>query len=127
MTMDETLFFRARPTALPLSARLREQLLAFAGAELTVQATQNTFRAGAVFACVSLRRLRGCPPEGLLVSFGLGRRLSSPRVAQAVEPYPGRWTHHVSISTEEELDAELLGWLREAWDFARQKRPRHRT
>ena len=32
-----------------------------------------------------------------------------------------RWTHHVVVDQEGQLDAELLGWLREAYVFAEQK------
>ena len=54
----------------------------------------------------------------MIVSFGLSRRLDSPRIAVAVEPYPSRWTHHVIVSETEQLDGELMDWLREAHDFA---------
>ena len=55
-------------------------------------------------------------------TIGLSCRLESPRVAVAVETYPGRWTHHVLISGEDQIDAELMSWLREAWAFAESKR-----
>ena len=35
----------------------------------------------------------------------------------AVEPYPNRWTHHVTAAADE-IDGELMDWLREAHDFA---------
>ena len=57
-----------------------------------------------------------------MVTIGLPHQLRSPRVAVAVEPYPGRWTHHVLISQEEQIDEELMGWLREAYEFAESKR-----
>ena len=41
-----------------------------------------------------------------------------PRIWQAVEPYPNRWTHHVLVSDESQLDGELLGWVKEAAAFA---------
>ena len=53
---------------------------------------------------------------------GLHRRLDSPRVAVAVEPYPGRWTHHILLTAAEEADGELMDWLAEARDFAVSKR-----
>lgn len=56
------------------------------------------------------------------MTLGLGRRLESPRVAVAVEPYPGRWTHHILLTSESELDAEVRAWLHEAYDFAESKR-----
>ena len=37
------------------------------------------------------------------------------------EHYPNRWTHHVAVAAEEEVDGELPGWLREAWDFCEMK------
>ncbi|MEG0756553.1 MAG: DUF5655 domain-containing protein [Oscillospiraceae bacterium] len=55
---------------------------------------------------------------GIVVSFGLSYRLDSPRIAVATEPYPNRWTHHVPVTDAAQLDEELLGWLREAYDFA---------
>lgn len=67
---------------------------------------------------VSLPRRKRDP--GLVVSFGLGHRVNSPRVA-AVQPYPNRWTHHISVTDRELLDGELLGWLEEAWVFGEAK------
>ena len=44
------------------------------------------------------------------------------RVDAALEPYPDRWTHHIVIGSAEEIDGELLGWIREASEFSAQKR-----
>ena len=71
--------------------------------------------------CCARRRKKDWPQDCLLVTFGLSHRLSSPRIAVAVEPYPNRWTHHVVVSRLEELDEELMDWLREAYDFAQNK------
>ena len=46
----------------------------------------------------------------------------APGVVAASEPYPGRWTHHVLVTEADQIDEELMGWLREAWDFAESKR-----
>lgn len=73
-------------------------------------------------ASVPVRRRKGWPRDCLMVTAGLARRVDSPRVAVAVEPYPGRWTHHVLVTREEEIDGELLGWLREAYEFSETKR-----
>ena len=119
MTADELMFFDPMPGALPLYDALRARLLAeMPDAAVRVQKTQITFSARYGFAFVSLRRMRGCPKVFLIVSFGLSRRLDSPRVAMAVEPYPNRWTHHVIVSEAGQIDDELMGWLREAHDFA---------
>lgn len=119
MTTDELLFFQSMPGALPLYAALSDRLLAaFPGVAVKVQKTQITFREKYGFAFVSLRRMKGRPGVSFIVSFGLARRLASPRIAAAVEPYPNRWTHHLILGGREELDDELMGWLREARDFA---------
>jgi len=39
----------------------------------------------------------------------------------ATEPYPNRWTHHVMIGAEDEIDGELLSWIEEAAAFAAYK------
>ena len=55
------------------------------------------------------------------MTFGLSYRLASPRIWQAVEPYPNRWTHHMLVSDETQLDDELMGWIKEAAAFAAAK------
>ena len=47
--------------------------------------------------------------------------MEDPRIAVAVEPYPRRWTHHVLLSRPEEVDGQLLDWLREAYVFSQCK------
>ncbi len=121
MSQDELLFFDPMPGALPLYDALRTHLTALPGVEVKVAKSQITFKARYGFAFVSLRRMKGCPEVFLILTLGLGRRLSSPRVAVAVEPYPGRWTHHFIISDLGQLDAELLGWIAEAHTFAQVK------
>ncbi len=121
MTADELLFFDPMPGALPLYGALREHLAAFPGVEVRTARTQITFKARYGFAFVSLRRMKGCPETFLILTLGLDRRLESPRVAVAVEPYPGRWTHHFILSRPEQIDEELLGWIGQAYAFARTK------
>ena len=53
-----------------------------------------------------------------MVTFVLPYRLESDRVLSPVEPYPGRWTHHVLVPDAAALDEELLSWLGEARSFA---------
>jgi len=122
VTEDELLFFNPMPGALPLyealAAGIREME---PDVSVKTAKTQITFKAGYGFAFVSLRRMKGCPEVFFILTLGLGRRLDSPRVAVAVEPYPGRWTHHFIISDLAQLDDELWGWVREARDFARTK------
>lgn len=113
---DVLFFFDGRPGELALYRALEQRLEgAFPQASVKVQKSQISFYGGGLFAMASLPRRKR--DAGLVVSFGLGRREPSPRVGVAVEPYPGRWTHHVTVAREEDLDGELLGWLQEAWSF----------
>ncbi len=124
LTTDEVLFFNAHPALLPLYEALREKILtAWPQVSIKIAKTQISFRNRYIFAMVSLpaRRRRSWPEGYLLLSFGLGCRLDSPRIAQAVEPYPHRWTHHVLLTEPSQLDGELMGWVAEAYRFAMAK------
>ena len=119
-------FFEKDPAALPLYEafeRAVRELVPDVG--IKVQKTQITYTNPKVFAAVSLRPARRKaerPEHFITVTLGLNRREGSPRVDQASEPYPGRWTHHLVIGSVEEIDAELMAWVREAYDFAAAKR-----
>lgn len=123
---DTPFFFRESPRSLPLYLSLEERILAeFPEARVRVQKTQISFSHRRNFAFASLlpaRRAALRPDPYLTVTVGLNRRLDSPRVDAATEPYPGRWTHHIVIGTEEEIDGELMGWIREAAEFSAGKR-----
>lgn len=124
MSLDEIAFFNRMPQMLPLYAALREKLeRAYPDMDVRVARTQISFRNRHVFAMASLpwRRVKGWPEAYLLVSFGLPCRKESPRIAQAVEAYPNRWTHHVLVVTEDEIDDTLMSWLDEAFWFSAAK------
>lgn len=121
MTAQEAAFFAGREDAWALWLRLWEGLSReLAPFEVRVAKTQLSLVSGCLFACVSFPRAR----QGgvLLLSFGLPFRVESPRVWQAVEPYPNRWTHHVPLSAARDLDEELIDWLAAAQRFAMSKR-----
>ena len=122
---DVLFFFDGRPLELALYQTLFRSLeTAFPEASVRVQKTQISFYGRHLFAAVSLpvRRRKGWPEHCIVVTIGLSHRLESPRIAVAVEPYPNRWTHHVLVSGEEQIDGELLAWLKEAWVFSENKR-----
>lgn len=124
MSFDEIAFFNRMPQMLPLYAALREKLeRAYPDMDVRVAKTQISFRNRHVFAMASLpwRTVKGWPEAYLLVSFGLPCRKESPRIAQAVEAYPNRWTHHVLVVAEDEIDDTLMSWLDEAFWFSAAK------
>ncbi len=121
----ELAFFDGRMDALPLYERLAGRILAdIPDTSLKVQKTQITFTNRRVFACVSFqpaRRAKARPKPFLTVSFGLAYRLDALRIDAAAEPYPNRWTHHVTLGSVAEVDDELMGWLVEAAAFSAAK------
>lgn len=122
--MDENalMFFQQDPEALPLYEKFERLVLErVPGTTIKVQKSQISFSNRHMFACVSflkIRRAKERPPHYIVVTFGLDHRLSSPRIDGAVEPYPNRWTHHVLISSPEEIDGVLLDWVVQASVFA---------
>lgn len=122
---DVLFFFGGRPLELSLYETLfRRMETEFPDASVRVQKSQISFYGRHLFAAASLpvRRKKDWPEHCVVVTIGLSHRLESPRVAVATEPYPGRWTHHVLVSGEEQIDGELLEWLREAYAFSESKR-----
>ena len=122
MNQDILLFFDKHPEALPLYEALEERILAeLRDVKIKVQKTQITFSNKRNFAFVSFLPVRKAgerPDIYITVTFGLGYRKESPRIDAATEPYPNRWTHHMLISQVDEVDDELLGWIKEAGAFS---------
>ena len=123
---DELFFFNEKPAVLPLYEAFVKRLLAEVGdVTVKVRKTQISFSNKYNFAFVSLlpvRRAKERPETYITVTFGLSYKKESPRIDAASEPYPNRWTHHMLISSEEEIDGELMGWIKEAAEFSASKR-----
>lgn len=120
-------FFDGAPEEFSLACALLEGILAACpGSAAVVQKTQITLKGRHVFAALSLpRRSRDRKAHRLTLTLGLARRLESPRVDLATEPYPGRWTHHFLLSAPEDLDGSMLAWVQEAYAFAEGKGRAH--
>lgn len=126
MTLDEIMFFDSHPAALPLYKKLKGSILAeVPEVRIQVRKTQISFFTRHMFAAASftpVRKAKDRPEPFLTVTFGLPYQVASGRIDAAVEPYPGRWTHHVMIGSAEDVDAELMDWIREAAAFSSRKR-----
>ena len=126
MNVDILFFFNDHMDALPLYERLETLILEqIPDVKIKVAKTQISFSNKRGFAFVSFNpccRAKDRPEVWMTVTFGLSYRKDSPRIDVATEPYPNRWTHHVMVGSEEEIDAELMGWIREAAEFSASKR-----
>ena len=125
MTEDILFFFDKRKDALPLYETLESRIFReIENVRVKVQKSQISFYNRHLFACVSfagLRKKKDCPESYIVVTFGLDKRVESPRIEAASEPYPNRWMHHLLISDAGEIDDELMTWIKSAADFSEKK------
>ncbi|XCP84177.1 DUF5655 domain-containing protein [Roseburia hominis] len=122
MNADCLLFFDRHMDAMPLYEALENRILnEIENVWIKVQKSQISFYNKHLFTCVSFAKVRkksACPASYIVVTIGLAYKLESPRVEIATEPYPNRWTHHLLIADTEEIDDELMTWIKEAAVFA---------
>ncbi|MEO1814497.1 MAG: DUF5655 domain-containing protein [Acetobacterium sp.] len=124
MDIETGLFFAKMPQALPLYKMFAEKVLAeYPDVRIKIHKSQISFSNKHQFAFVWLpiRTMKNRPDIYIIVSFGLSYRLESPRIVEVAEPYPNRWTHHVIIQDKNEIDLELVNWIKEAYQFAMSK------
>ena len=126
MNTDILSFFNDHMDALPLYERLEGLILEqIPDVKIKVSKTQISFSNKRGFAFVSFNPCRSAkerPDVWMTVTFGLSYRKESSRIDAATEPYPNRWTHHIMVGSDEEIDDELMSWLREAAEFSASKR-----
>ena len=122
MTGEVLAFLGGDPGKIAIFEAYEGAVLSCGESAMRVAKTQISWGTPFLFAMLSHPR-RGADRRAgaLLATFGLHGRLDSPRILQAVEPYPGRWTHHLLLARPEEVDGEVAAWLAEAWAFAREK------
>ncbi len=120
MTMDELFFFDGKPEELALYETLLDRIKALGAFTAIAHKTQISLKNRRVFACVSIFRVlpkRLLPTHYIVLTLGLPYPLNALRIAVKTEAQPGRWTHHIVLAGASELDAELLEWIRRAYEF----------
>ena len=126
MKADILFFFNDHMDALPLYERLEGLILEqIPDVKIKGSKTQISFSNKRSFAFVSFnpcRKAKERPNVWITVTFGLNYRKDSPRIDAATAPYPNRWTHHIMVGSEEEIDIELMGGICEAAEFSANKR-----
>lgn len=98
-------------------------LSAFEDVRIKVSKTQISFsnRYGFAYASPPHRKHKDLPENFIFITFGLPDKIEHPRIYVATEPYPRRWTHHIAVSSPEEIDDELMGWIEESYWFSMNK------
>jgi hypothetical protein len=125
---EKEAFFADKPEARELFMAVERKIRAIGPAIITVSKTQISFGTRTQFAWVWMPQPtdRKRPLHSLVLSFGCGRRIVHDQIVEAIEPYPGRWTHHVIIAEEADLNSTVDAWLKEAYHFS-QTRGRKRS
>lgn len=115
LSLEEAAFFDGDPAALSLYAALRGQLLALEGeSHILVQRSQISFRAPRPYAWVWHSRHAGgakAAQPSITLTFAAPFPIDSGRIFARVEPYPGRFTHHLRLHRPSQIDQELIQWL----------------
>ena len=113
-------FFAGKPEAKALFMAVERKIQAIGPAIIKVSKTQISFATRTQFAWVwmPLPTDRKRPLHSLVLSFGCGRRIVNDQIVEAIEPYPGRWTHHVIIAEAVDLTSAVDAWIREAYRFS---------
>lgn len=119
MTAEVLAFLGGEPGKIAIFEAYEGAVLSCGESRMKVSKTQISWGNPYLFAMLSQpRRASDRKAGALLATLGLNRRLDSPRILQAVEPYPGRWTHHLLLTGPEAVDGQLRAWLAEAYGFA---------
>ncbi|MBN1372764.1 MAG: hypothetical protein JW987_12560 [Anaerolineaceae bacterium] len=116
-TLDE--FFVDFSDSRPLFDELRRVIDENCPSEMIVSKSQVAFRRKKAFAWawVPGRYLLG-KVAPLVLSVSMPQRDASPRWKEVVQPAPGRFMHHLELYKLEDLDEQVIEWLRSAWNWA---------
>lgn len=118
LTDEERLFFAKRPQAESLYQILREKLSGLPGVKIAVFKTQISFSTRRGFCVVSHPPLKRLGESALMVSFSLPWKPDSLRLFRWVQISARRFTCHMAVAEESQLDDELMGWVLEAHGYA---------
>jgi hypothetical protein len=108
-------FFADHPIGLAVFQRVKTELLSLGRVDVRVTKSQVALRRDRGFAYLWLpgHHLRN-PDAEVVLSIALGRKDGSSRWKEVVHPAKKHWMHHLEVNAPDEIDAEVVSWLREA-------------
>ncbi len=112
-------YLSAHPDSLALLGAIRGALRSVGPTTERLTRSQVDFRRerSVAWAWAPGQHLRG-PVAPLVLSLELPQRDASDRWKEVVEVRPGRFMHHLELWSADDLDDEVEGWLRAAWEAA---------
>lgn len=133
MTLAKTytlqMLFAGRPASLKLFRMVRKYLQSLDSVQMSVGKTQVSFGTSRKFAWVWLPQkwVKKRPDNSITLAFSLPKHVKHKRIEAAVEPYPKRWTHHVIIEKESDLDERVKSWLLKAFKYSARTQAKDQT
>jgi uncharacterized protein DUF5655 len=117
--MEPEDFFAGHPKARAVFDKVRSILEELGPVEVRTSKSRVAFRRKRGFAYLWMpgQYLRK-PAAEVVLSIALGRHDPSPRFKEVVHPAPATWMHHLELHDADEVDDEVVGWLREAAERA---------
>lgn len=112
-------FFASNPLGLAVHARVLHALRDLGPVDVRVSKSQVAFRRkrGFAFLWVPGQYLHH-PAVDVVLTIALGRHDPSARFKEVVHPSPTQWIHHLEVRSLDDIDDEVVAWLREAADRA---------
>jgi hypothetical protein len=111
--------FAGHPFAEAVFTWTRDVLTGLGPCDVRATKSQVAFRRRRGFAYVWMPgRYLAHPAAEVVLSVSLPRHDPSPRFKEVVHPTTGQWLHHLEVHDLDDLDAEVEGWLGEAYAAA---------
>jgi hypothetical protein len=112
-------FFNNQAKQISLFLKVEQMIRSIGEVTVEVKKSQISFGTKVKFAWVWLpRKWDSRPKNSIVLTFGVARHIENKQIVQAVEPYPGRWTHHIIIQDKTDLNNNVYKWLHEAYAFS---------
>ena len=121
----ELMYFAGDEALLPAYGKLRAEMLRlYPSSEVRAKKSQISFRDPHPYVWVWTLAGHGSRKAGkgpLFITFASPFPIESPLIHTKLEPYPGRWTHHVAVNAPEEISEELIRLLQASHSFRNDK------
>ncbi|WP_434992880.1 DUF5655 domain-containing protein [Arthrobacter sp. Ld5] len=107
--------FAGFPDGLAICRTVQDAVSRLGGTSMTTTKSQIAFGRRRGFAYVWRPGQYVASDVPAVLSIALPRRVDSARFKEVAHPSATVWMHHLEIHAPDELDAEVLGWLADAY------------
>jgi hypothetical protein len=113
-------FFFEKPQQLNLYQAVESLIDSIGPVTIEISKSQISFGTKTKFAWVWLPPIWSTnrPENCIVLTFGAEKQIDDEQIVEVVEPYPGRFTHHIIIEDESDLTDQVYRFLCEAYDFS---------